>query len=77
LLDTVAQRLGVLLPAFFIACSQRSRSVPKPAKQNLGQLATIVLSGTRGPSLFLVVREGLAWIIHDFAGEKRKDALKG
>src|ERR1022692_5133022 len=55
----MAQRLGVLLPAVFIACSQRSLSVPKPAKQNLGQLATIVLSGTRGPSLFLVVREGL------------------
>jgi hypothetical protein len=49
LLDTVAQRFGVLLPAVFIACSQRSRSVPKPAKQNLGQVVTIVLSGTRGP----------------------------
>jgi hypothetical protein len=32
--------------------------------------------GTRGPSLFLVIREGLAWIIHDFAGGKRKGALK-
>jgi hypothetical protein len=58
-LDTVAQRLGVLLVAVFIACSQRSRSVSKPAKQNLGQVTTIVLSGTRGPSLFLVIREGL------------------
>ena len=28
-------------------------------KQNLGQLATIVLSGTHGPWLFLVIREGL------------------
>src|ERR1039457_2099159 len=51
--------MGGGLVAVFIACSQRSLSVPKPAKQNLGQLATIVLSGTRGPSLFLVVREGL------------------
>jgi hypothetical protein len=34
-------------------------AVPKPAKQNLGQVATIVLSGTRSPSLFLVIREGL------------------
>src|ERR1035437_7696293 len=56
----MAQRCGVFLVAVFITYSQRSRSVPKPAKQNLGQLATIVLSGTRGPSLFLVVREGLA-----------------
>src|SRR5712671_4437384 len=47
------------LPAVFITCSQRSLSVPKPAKQNGGQLATIVLSGTRGPWLFLVIREGL------------------
>jgi len=39
-------------------------------------LATIVLSGTRGPWLFLVIREGLVWTIHDFAGEKRKGALK-
>jgi len=59
LLGAVAQRFEVLLPAVFIACSQRSRSVPKPAKQNLGQVATIVLSGTPGPSLFLVIREGL------------------
>src|ERR1035437_10838112 len=55
----MAQRCAVFVPAAFIAYSQRSRSVPKPAKQNLGQLATIVLSGTRGPSLFLVIREGL------------------
>jgi hypothetical protein len=59
LLDTVGQRWEVLLPAVFIACWQRSLSVPKPAKQNGGQLATIVLSGTRGPWLFLVIREGL------------------
>src|SRR5262247_2613 len=29
------------------------------SKQNGGQVATIVLSGTRGPWLFLVIREGL------------------
>jgi hypothetical protein len=45
----VAQRFGFSLPAVFIACLQRSLSVPKPAKQNLGQVATMVLSGTRGP----------------------------
>ena len=55
----LAQRFGFFLPAVFIASSQRSRSVPKPAKQNGGQVATIVLSGTRGPWLFLVIREGL------------------
>jgi hypothetical protein len=32
---------------------------PKPAKQNGRQVTTIVLSGTRGPRLFLVIREGL------------------
>src|SRR6267154_3434003 len=55
----MSQRLGFSLSAVFIASSQRSRSVPKPAKQNGGQVATIVLSGTRGPWLFLVIREGL------------------
>jgi hypothetical protein len=55
----LSQRFGFPLLAVFIASSQRSRSVPKPTKQNLGQVATIVLSGTRGPSLFLVIREGL------------------
>src|SRR6266851_5845588 len=57
--DVVAQRFGFSLPAVFIACLQRSLSVPKPANQNGGQMATIVLSGTRGPWLFLVIREGL------------------
>src|SRR5271169_1889893 len=55
----MAQRFGFSLPAVFIASWRRSLSVPKPAKQNGPQLATIVLSGTRGPSLFLVIREGL------------------
>src|SRR6266436_3958082 len=55
----MSQRLGFSLSAVFIASSQRSRSVPKPAKQNGGQVATIVLSGTRGPWLFRVIREGL------------------
>src|ERR1700747_388087 len=59
LLGTVAQGFGFSLPAVFIACLRRSPSVPKPAKQNVGQVATMVLSGTRGPSLFLVIREGL------------------
>jgi len=59
LLTNMSQRLGFSLSAVFIASSQRSRSVPKPAKQNGGQVATIVLSGTRGPWLFLVIREGL------------------
>jgi hypothetical protein len=53
------QRFGFSLPAVFIASSRRSLSVPKPAKQNLGQVATIVLSETFGLSLFLVIREGL------------------
>ena len=57
--DVVAQRCGFTLPAVFIVRSQRSLSVPKPANQNGGQMATIVLSGTRGPWLFLVIREGL------------------
>src|SRR5260370_19986110 len=57
--DVAAQRFGFSLPAVFIACSQRSMSVPKPANQNGRQMATIVLSGTRGPWLFLVIREGL------------------
>src|SRR5271155_4837254 len=45
-------------------------------KQHGCQLPTMVLLGTPGPSLFRVVRGGLAWIIHDFAGGKRKGALK-
>ena len=59
MLANVAQRSGFSLPTVFIASSQRSLSVPKPTKQNGGQVATIVLSGTRGPWLFLVIREGL------------------
>src|SRR4029077_10246520 len=55
----MTQRFGFSLSAVFMACLQRSLSVPKPAKQNGGQLATLVLSGTRGPKLFLVIREGL------------------
>src|SRR5207247_409131 len=42
------QRFGFSLPAVFIARSRRSPSVPKPAKQNGGQVATIVLFETRG-----------------------------
>jgi hypothetical protein len=38
---------------------RRSPSVPKPAKQNGGQVATIVLSETHGLWLFRVIREGL------------------
>ena len=57
--DVVAKRFWFSLPVVSIACSQRSLSVPKPANQNSGQMATIVLSGTRGPWLFLVIREGL------------------
>ena len=49
LLASLAQRLGFSLPAVFIASSQRSLSVPKPAKQNVVHLATMVLLGTRGP----------------------------
>ena len=41
-----ARRLGILLAAVFIASSQRSLSVPKPAKPNRGQVATLVLSDT-------------------------------
>jgi hypothetical protein len=55
----LSQRFGFPLRAVFIASSQRSLSVPKPAKQNGGRVETMVLSGTRGPSLFLVIREGL------------------
>src|SRR5215471_2982625 len=46
--DAVAQPFGFSLPAVFIACLRRSLSVPKPAKQNGGQVATIVRSETRG-----------------------------
>ena len=45
-------------------------------KQTGCQVPTMVLSEARGLSLFRVIREGLAWIIHDFASEKRKGALK-
>src|SRR5215469_7112490 len=55
----MAQGFWFSLPAVFIACLQRSLSAPKPAKQNAVKLATMVLSGTRGPWLFLVIREGL------------------
>ena len=34
----VAQRLGIPLAAVFIACSRRSRTVPKPTKPNRGQV---------------------------------------
>ena len=64
MLDIVAQRFGFSLPAVFIACSQRSRSVPKPAKQNGCQVGTIVLSETRGLSLFLVIRDGLGSVLY-------------
>jgi hypothetical protein len=58
-LDPVVQRFGFSLPAVFIASLRRSHSVLKPAKQNGGQVPTIVLSETRGLSLFRVIREGL------------------
>jgi hypothetical protein len=38
LLGTIARRFGFSLPAVFIACLRRSLSVPKPAKQNVGQI---------------------------------------
>jgi len=47
LLAAVAQRLGFSL-AVFIAFGRRSLSVLKPAKQNGGQVPTMVLSETRG-----------------------------
>ena|SRR5215469_2606340 len=50
---------GFLYERFSSPVGQRSLSVPKPAKQNGALVASIVLSGTRGPSLFLVIREGL------------------
>ena len=43
----------------FHCLSQRSQSVLKPAKQNGGQVPTMVLSETLGLWLFRVVREGL------------------
>jgi hypothetical protein len=55
----MVQRFGVPLPAVFIACLQRSLSVPKPTKPNRGQVATIVLFETLRLWLFLVIREGL------------------
>jgi hypothetical protein len=51
--------LGFRYQRFSLPVRNEGVSVPKPAKQNLGQVATIVLSGTRGPWLFLVIREGL------------------
>src|SRR5215471_246244 len=59
LLGMVARQLRFSLPAVFIACSQRSLTVPKPTSRTMVKLATMVLLGTRGPSLFRVVREGL------------------
>jgi hypothetical protein len=50
---------GFSLPAVFISCLRRSQSVLKPAKQNGGQVPTMVLSETRGLWLFRVIREGL------------------
>src|SRR5580704_5862473 len=41
-----------LYQRFSSPVSQRSLSVPKPAKQNGAQVASIVLSGTRGPIAF-------------------------
>jgi hypothetical protein len=46
---TVAPWVGFSLTAVSIAYWQRSLAVPKPAKQNVVNLETIVLSGTRGP----------------------------
>src|SRR5258708_24180141 len=46
LLSVVAQRFRVPLSGVFIVSSQRSRFVPKPAKQHVVKLATIVLSET-------------------------------
>jgi hypothetical protein len=77
--------LGTLLhlaSAFGLLCqrfSSLSRNEASPFgdhKQHGCQVPTMVLLGTHGPQLFRVVRGGLAWIIRDFAGGKRKGALK-
>src|SRR5260370_15419907 len=55
--DVAAQRFGFSLPAVFIACSQRSLSVPKPANQNGGSIKKKVQKkkSPPGPSfLFLL-----------------------
>ena len=49
----------ISLPVVFIGCSRRSQSVLKPAKQNGGQVPTMILYETLGLWLFRVVREGL------------------
>src|ERR1700739_1609897 len=46
------QRLGFSLPAVFIACSQRSRSIPKPAKPNDGQVGDHGSIGDSWPMTF-------------------------
>jgi hypothetical protein len=52
-------RCGALLSAISIACSQRCGAIPKPAKQNLGQRESIVLSVARGPALFVLIGVGI------------------
>src|SRR5271169_4826666 len=59
LLDPVAQRFGVVLPAVFIAIGDEACQFRNQQSRTWSNLSTIVLSGTRGPSLFLVIREGL------------------
>jgi len=54
----VAQRFGFPLPAVFIVYRNEAVS-SETAKQNGGQMPTMVLSETRGLWLFRVVREGL------------------
>ena len=51
--------MGVSSTSGFHRLWQRSRSVLRPAKQNGGQVPTMVLWETRGLWLFRVVREGL------------------
>ena len=51
--------LGFLYQRFSLLDRNEACQFRKPANQNGGQMATIVLSGTRGPWLFLVIREGL------------------
>jgi hypothetical protein len=48
-------RCGALLSAIWIACG----AIPKPAKQNLGQRESIVLSVARGPALFVLIGVGI------------------
>jgi hypothetical protein len=52
LLAILAQRFGFSLPAVFIASSQRSLLVPKPAKQNVVKLATWFYPGLVAHSFF-------------------------